>query len=111
MTLIDFLKYSKWFATQKFRFDLGLLSFMPIVNLVLIVIGVSDKLNELISIPAAIISIIGPPLAIFCTWLFGHILDKLRFQHNVNDNIAQRNPQLQEILDLNKKTIETLEKQ
>ena len=43
------------------------------------------------------------------TWAFGYFLDKMRFQHNVNENINERNPQIQEILSQNREILRKLE--
>lgn len=94
---MNIFKASKKFAEQKFRLDLGI-SFLVLINLSLLVITASDKLSSFTGISSKIIILICVPAVIFGTWLFGYILDKAGFQHGVNENMNDRNPQIQEIL-------------
>lgn len=100
---VVFMDFKKNLVTQKFRFDLGV-SFLTIVNLSLLSITASDKLQsffEFFGVEIDLYSVIGLImfLALFGTWAFGYVLDK-RFKYWQEMRTIQnhRDPQITDIL-------------
>lgn len=103
------MRIGKGLALIKFRFDLGI-SFLVLLNMSLLVMTAAPQISELLRIPKTIIIIMGIPLALLGTWTFGFILDKIGFQHGINENLNERNPQIQELLEMNREILEKLKK-
>lgn len=88
----------QWAVLQKYRFDLGI-SFMTVLNLVLLVIAAGDKIKTLLHIETRWLVAILVPLAIVGMWVFGYVLDRYfeigrRYTKEHND----RNESINEIL-------------
>ncbi len=70
-------RWREFFFAQKYRFDLGQ-SFLVVVNLTLLIIAASDKLQIILGIArlrSLIILIV--PIGFFVVWCFGYFMDKV----------------------------------
>lgn len=91
-------KIRDWFALTKFRFDIGI-SFLTLVNFSLLIIAASDKIQSIWPISTLQMGLILVPLAIFGTWFFGYLLDKVaKYQHSYFNIAHTRSPPIMEIL-------------
>ena len=70
----------QWLVRQKYRIDLGYQIF-PIINLVLLIITASDKLIKFTHVPKTWMLVLALiPLSLLAVWLFGYILDRLKYR-------------------------------
>lgn len=101
--LVSVMANKEKLTTIKFRFDLGM-SFMTIVNLVLLTLTAFDKVQDigrhfgvelnlvLVIVPVVVMAIIG-------TYLFGYVLDEgFSYWQEMRKVQASRDPVLQKIL-------------
>ena len=107
-------RFRNFVIRQKIRIDFAM-SLLVVVNLALLVITASDKLQRLFKIDSEYYTyhlvFIIVPAGIFCVWLVGFIIDKFfRYQQTVTSELNQRNPQIMEILSGIKRLEERLDK-
>ena len=82
-----------FFFRQKYRLDLGQ-QFLSIINLVLLLVAVSDKIKPYTSLGITAVIALAVPGALFLIWLSGYFLDRgVRYSQNYNTVAAARNPQ------------------
>ena len=96
------MKLKRLIIENKYHFDVGLM-FMGFVNLSLLVIAASEKIQSIFDISVIWLLIIFMPLSLFGTWLFGYFLDKIGFQNKYNEATYERMPQINEILKIVKR--------
>jgi hypothetical protein len=86
----------QFLVRQKFRLDLGQW-ITQIIQLAMIAIAAGKTLSEYIHLPVKVIVLISVPAALFCQWLGGYILDKLKAQELYTREMNERNEMLKEI--------------
>ncbi len=96
------MKIPKSIATQIFKFNLGI-SALQLFNFALVIIAASPTLSTLIHVPVKVMVIVAVPGAIFAVWLYGHLLDKVKYQEAMFDAQNERNPMMIEVRDAVKK--------
>ena len=82
-------KFRELFVLVKFRLDLTM-QFIQIINFILLVILVSDKINYYISIKSFLFLL--PIILLLISLLFGWILDSLEYQNEYYRLQTKRNP-------------------
>lgn len=102
------MKVGKNLALVKFRYDLGV-SFVSIAILSASIVSASDKISAATGLNPSVIIFLGVPTVLLGSWCFGYVLDKIEFQHGVNENINERNPQMQELLSQNREILRKIE--
>lgn len=86
----------RFVARQKYRFDQGQ-GFLSMVNLVLISVAASGKIESMVGINGAAIVAIMVPSVLVGVWVFGLVLDKAGFPKLYQDEANDRNGMLNEI--------------
>lgn len=87
------MNFKKCIFSQKYRFDLGY-QFMAIMNFVLLLITVSEKIKRKIGISQTWLFVILSVLCgLGCVWLFGYFLDKvILYSQSYSMELVSRNP-------------------
>ena len=93
----------RFFVRQKFRMDIAM-SFLTVINFVLLCITASDKVQKganYLGIKIHVFALVATMtfLALGTIWLFGYLLDhKFKYWQNLATEQNKRNPQITEIL-------------
>ena len=110
------MKQMKFLATQKFRLDLAA-SFLMFINFALLIITASDNIILLFNVFGLSITkvVLIPILFVMIgtvSWLFGYFMDeKLKYWDQLNTVMNQRNPQITEILEIQRRIESKLNKE
>lgn len=90
------LRFMKWLARQKFRFDLGQ-GFLAMANFSLLALTASDKIALLFGVSACLIVLILVPFALCSVWLLGLLLDYSGFAKAYQAEQNHRNEMLKSL--------------
>lgn len=93
------IKIRDWVIEQYYRILISL-SLLTIVNFILLVIAVSDKLKVFLPFDTLGIILIMVPTGILLVWLIGYVLDtKIKYMQQFYRTQTNRNPPILEILE------------
>jgi hypothetical protein len=86
----------QFLARQKLRLDLGF-GFLSIITFALMVLSNADRISSYLSLSISGVMLTVIPISIFFVWLFGYILDRLKFIDCYQHEQTERNKLLKNI--------------